>query len=84
VTHAEGEDAEGVGDHGEDGSRRVDVGEETLHLVRGDGDGADGGGGEGGRPRESTGERVIAIERTPPLHARVYYDDIPDNDNPWA
>ena len=85
VTHAEGEDAEDVGDHGEDSSRRVDVGEETLYSVRGDGDGADGDGGdEGGRPRESTRERVIAIESTPPLHARVYYDDIPDNDNPWA
>jgi len=28
---------------------------------------------------------VIARVVTPPLHARVYnYNDIPDNDNPWA
>jgi len=27
---------------------------------------------------------VIARAVTPPLHARVHYDDIHDNDNPWA
>jgi len=45
-------------------------------------------GGDVSRPRvESDASRdrgVIARVMTPPLHARVHYDDIPDNDNPWA
>jgi len=86
--HAEGEVEV---DHREGGSRKVDVAEESLYVVGDDGDG-DGysDDDEGRRPShrsDSTQERVIALESTPPLHARAHaynYDDIPDNDNPWA
>ena len=64
-------DAESVVVVEDHGTRRVDVGEGILL-----GDGKDG-----------DDEPIIAIASTPPPHARVHpydYDDILDDDNPWA
>ena len=68
-------------DHGESGLRRVGVGEED------DDDDDDRDGDQDDRSDATRDRGVIAREVTPPLHARVHaydYDDIPDNDNPWA
>ena len=75
-------------DHGESGLRRVGVEKEIL-PVRDDGrDDDDGNVSIPGDRSDATRDRgVIARAVTPPLHARVQvfnYDDIPDNDNPWA
>jgi hypothetical protein len=69
----------GVGEEGEDwesGSRRVE--EETAPGDDTDGDDDD----QSGKP---TTESRVLLASTPPPHARTYdYDDIPDNENPWA
>ena len=85
-----------VEDHGESGWRRVGVGEEIL-PVRDDSygevddDGITDDDEDVSRPGDKSDatrdEGVIARAVTPPLRARVQgynYDDIPDNDNPWA
>ena len=86
----------GVEDHGESGLRGVGVGEEIL-PVRDDSYGEDDDDGitDGDQDVSRPGDRsdatqdkgVIARAVTPPQHARVQgfnYNDIPDNDNPWA
>ncbi|KAF8804907.1 DUF300-domain-containing protein [Phlegmacium glaucopus] len=90
--YSEGENAKGeveVEDHRDGGSKKIDVGEESLYVVGDDAD-ADTDDDEGRRPRhwpDPTRERVVTIASTPPPHARgltYNYDDMHDNDNPWA
>ena len=85
----------GLEDHGESDLRGVGVGEEILPVRddsgKDDEDVITDGDQDVSRPgdrSDGTPDRgFIAREVTPPLHARVQrynYDDIPDNDNPWA
>jgi len=96
VAHGEdGEEMEGeveVEETGDADERRVEVGEEITHAVGDDEDDENEG---AAKPKHSQGsewvsnqvEGVVARSGTPPLHAQVktyQYDDLAENDNPWA
>ncbi|KAF8885393.1 organic solute transporter Ostalpha-domain-containing protein [Gymnopilus junonius] len=85
--HTEGEVEVEETMNNDDGSRRVEAGEEILHTIGDDGEDEHPRtfGSEWTRNVEVEG--VFARSGTPPLHARIQahqYHDIPDDGNPWA
>ncbi|PPQ96895.1 hypothetical protein CVT26_005881 [Gymnopilus dilepis] len=88
--HVEGEVEVAETHPNDDGSRRVEAGEEILHTIGDDEDEVEHQyprtfGSEWTQNVEVEG--VVARSGTPPLHARIQahqFHDIPDDDNPWA